>query len=173
MDGYKLDSPTLDYQYWWYCVYLTAKFPDRWDCTSMTGNLCFFFCNPSSQFHFLGTLNKHPNLDSTFCELSWFGHLSWHLLMHLSSSSSSFFLCFVVSLIICLFFTLFWVSKTSSCTPINAPLFVKAFFQVSQCSIAIQEDDCLWHCAITVLSLKAIQGQYCSILAKHVLFFTL
>lgn len=50
---------------------------------------------------------------------------------------------------------------------------VKAFFQVSQCPLALEEDDCPWHCAINVLSLKAIQGQYCSVVEKYVLYFTL
>lgn len=50
-----------------------------------------FFLWSKLPIPFLGTLSKHLNLDSTFSELSWFGHLSWHLLMHLSSSSFFFF----------------------------------------------------------------------------------
>lgn len=50
---------------------------------------------------------------------------------------------------------------------------VKALVQVSQCSLALEDDDYLWHCAISVLTLKAIQGQFCSILEKYGLYFTI
>lgn len=55
----------------------------------------------------------------------------------------------------------------------TTPVYVSLCEEASWCSLALEENDCPWHCAINVLSLKAIQSQYCCILEIYMLFLTL